>query len=220
MSSNSLPLSEISNVVALSYPNTESPEAAAIRAAYWEEHRGSREQQNARNEDQINEQLKKVREETAVEVEARIRNEYEAKIENQRRAILDALNDFAEQKRRYYSHVERDLVQLTLAIAKKVLHREAQIDHTLLMAVARVAVENLQERSHVKIRVRPEDCQSWHEYFRHHLPASAVEIVEDRQLNENDCVLETELGSADISIEGQLKEIERGFFDLLAQRPE
>jgi flagellar assembly protein FliH len=34
-----------------------------------------------------------------------------------------------------------------------------------------------------------------------------------------DCILETEMGSANFSIEAQLKEVEQGFFDLLAQRP-
>jgi flagellar assembly protein FliH len=33
-------------------------------------------------------------------------------------------------------------------------------------------------------------------------------------------VLETELGETEIGLEAQLKEIERGFFDLLAQRPD
>jgi flagellar assembly protein FliH len=35
----------------------------------------------------------------------------------------------------------------------------------------------------------------------------------------DDCVLETSLGSANFSINAQLKEVEQGFFDLLAQRP-
>jgi flagellar biosynthesis/type III secretory pathway protein FliH len=33
-------------------------------------------------------------------------------------------------------------------------------------------------------------------------------------------MLETELGSTDLTLESQLKEIEQGFFDLLAQRPQ
>jgi flagellar assembly protein FliH len=33
------------------------------------------------------------------------------------------------------------------------------------------------------------------------------------------CVLETALGTTELTLEAQLAEIERGFFDLLAQRP-
>ena len=46
-----------------------------------------------------------------------------------------------------------------------------------------------------------------------------VEVVEDHQVGDQDCVLETELGSAHFALDAQLKEIERGFFDLLALRP-
>ena len=34
-----------------------------------------------------------------------------------------------------------------------------------------------------------------------------------------DCILETDMGSANFGIDAQLKEVEQGFFDLLAQRP-
>ena len=41
----------------------------------------------------------------------------------------------------------------------------------------------------------------------------------DPTLGPGHCILETELGSTDLTLETQLKEIEQGFFDLLAQRP-
>jgi flagellar assembly protein FliH len=41
----------------------------------------------------------------------------------------------------------------------------------------------------------------------------------DATLGPGRCMLETELGSTDLTLETQLKEIEQGFFDLLAQRP-
>jgi flagellar assembly protein FliH len=44
-------------------------------------------------------------------------------------------------------------------------------------------------------------------------------VIEDTHLGPDDCILETDLGSANFSIDAQMKEIEQGFFDLLAQRP-
>ena len=41
----------------------------------------------------------------------------------------------------------------------------------------------------------------------------------DAALEPNQCELETELGVTDLNLETQLKEIEQGLFDLLAQRP-
>jgi flagellar assembly protein FliH len=47
-----------------------------------------------------------------------------------------------------------------------------------------------------------------------------VSIVEDAQLEPRDCILETELGTVNFNVEVQLKEVEKGFFDVLAQRPQ
>jgi hypothetical protein len=43
-----------------------------------------------------------------------------------------------------------------------------------------------------------------------------VEVVEDAALSEHDCLLETELGTTNFGLDTQLKEVEQGFFDLLA----
>ena len=46
------------------------------------------------------------------------------------------------------------------------------------------------------------------------------EIVEDASVLPQSCILETDMGSTELGIETQLKEIENGLFDLLAQRPQ
>ena len=46
-----------------------------------------------------------------------------------------------------------------------------------------------------------------------------VEIAEDAHLSDQDCMVGTELGSANFGLDTQLKEVEQGFFDLLALRP-
>ena len=127
---------------------------------------------------------------------------------------------FQQERSEYYARVEPELVTSFSSVASKILHREAQVDHMLLAALAKVAVESLQQRSHVVLRVAPESCPEWREFFAAHLPATKVEVLEDSQLGTNGCLLETELGAADVGIEAQLKEIERGFFDLLAKRPD
>ena len=48
---------------------------------------------------------------------------------------------------------------------------------------------------------------------------NAPELIGDAALKPGECLLETEVGSTQISLETQLKEIEQGFFDLLEQRP-
>jgi flagellar assembly protein FliH len=56
-------------------------------------------------------------------------------------------------------------------------------------------------------------------YFAGQPNMSRVEVIADDKLSDLDCVVETELGSANFGLDTQLKEVERGFFDLLALRP-
>jgi len=172
------------------------------------------------SEEELARKLLQAAEESRRETETRLHQECERQISAERQRIAHVIAEFQVQRADYYAHVEPELVNLILAVAGRILHREAQVDRMLLAALAKVAVENLQQRSHVVVRVAPETCAEWRDYFANHLSGTKVEVLEDSQLRPDGCVLETELGTADVSIDAQLKEIERGLFDLLAKRPE
>jgi flagellar assembly protein FliH len=126
---------------------------------------------------------------------------------------------FKAERKSYFSRVESEVVQLALAIASKVLHREAQVDPMLVAALVRVAVDKLHDGSSVSVRVSPAQAEKWTTYLANPLNGSSIAVIEDTHLGPDDCILETDLGSANFSIDAQMKEIEQGFFDLLAQRP-
>jgi flagellar assembly protein FliH len=171
-------------------------------------------------EEELARKLLQASEDARRAIEEKLRREYAKQIEAEHERIRQAISGFQIERAEYYSRVEPELVSLVLAVAGRILHREAQVDRMLLAALAKIAVENLQQRSHVVVRVAPEACPEWREYFASHLSGAKVEVLEDSQLQPDGCVLETELGTADVSIDAQLKEIERGLFDLLAKRPE
>ena len=54
---------------------------------------------------------------------------------------------FEAERSDYYARVEAEIVQLALAIAAKILHREAQVDPMLVAALVRMAVEKMREGS-------------------------------------------------------------------------
>ena len=157
--------------------------------------------------------------EAVAETEARLQMEYEARSAEQFDKMRQALELFQAERRDYFSRVESDVVQLALAIAAKILHREAQVDPMLVAALVRVAIDKLHDGSSVSVRVAPAEAGKWRAFLANPLNGSTIEIVEDAHLGAADCILETELGSANFSIEAQMKEVEQGFFDLLAQRP-
>ncbi len=154
------------------------------------------------------------------EGEARSRAKYETEFVALRESIAKALQDFAQEREGYFCRVEAEVVKLAVGIARKILHREVQVDPLLLAGVVRVALEKMAAGTNTRLRVHPDHVYAWHEFFANqgdHRPVP--ELLGDATLGTGHCVLETALGTTELTLEAQLAEIERGFFDLLAQRP-
>jgi flagellar assembly protein FliH len=134
--------------------------------------------------------------------------------------ILQALEEFRSERQRYFHHVEGEVVRLSLAIAGRVLHREAHLDPMLLAGAVRVALGKLADSSNVVMRVPPAEVAKWKEFFRE-AGSSRIQpgVLEDPSLSPGECLLVTELGTIELGVRAQLEEIEKGFFDLLDHRP-
>ena len=165
--------------------------------------------------------LGQAREDGIREGEQRERSKLEQEVAQQRGRITEALAAFERERTDYYSKIEAEVVHLAVAIAARILHREAQVDRMLLAALVKVALEKLQQNTRVLVRVPPQQAAPWRDYFAQNTPmAVSPEIVEDHSVESWNCILETELGSTELGLESQLKEVETGLFDLLAHRPD
>jgi flagellar assembly protein FliH len=163
--------------------------------------------------------IAKERADAAAQAEQKMRHEMEHKVQAARAPIADAVRQFSTQRDEYFAQVEAEVVQLSLSIAAKILHREAQVDPMLVATLVRMAVERMSEESGVQLRVAPANLAAWKSYFAGQPHLAHVQVAADAELSDHDCVLETELGSANFGLDSQLKEVEKGFFDLLALRP-
>ena len=172
------------------------------------------------SEDQIRAREARARKEGREEGLAQSRAEFEKKLAGEKQALVQAARDFARERETYFHRVEAEVVSLALAIARKILHREAQVDPLLLAGVVRVGLDNVTAGTRVRLRVHPDQIQAWQAFFSQQPDLQSLpELMGDATLGPGRCMLETELGSTDLTLETQLKEIEQGFFDLLAQRP-
>ncbi len=145
----------------------------------------------------------------------------EQQLSGERAKVAEAVRDFAQTTSDYYSRAEVEMVHLSLAIAAKILHREAHVDRMLVAALVKVALEKLQHGTTASVRVRPEEVADWNRYFEGNANGEIrVEVKPDSSVAAHNCILETELGTTELGLDVQLKEIEQGFFDLLAQRPD
>jgi flagellar assembly protein FliH len=104
---------------------------------------------------------------------------------------------------------EAELVTASLAIARRVLTRELQTDATLVRHLVRSAIDVLRGAAYLRVRVHPSDLETVR-------PSGAVmdggvQYVADERLAPGACVVESNFGDVDASLEAQLAEIARSF---------
>jgi len=136
-------------------------------------------------------------------------------IETRRMAqAAELVNRFAQERDHLLAAVEQEVVRLTLAIAERVLRREAEIDPLFLVGAVRIALGQLLQSTHVRLRIPSSEAELWTETIAH-IPNLRVkpEIVPDAALRLGDCVIESEMGSADLGLAAQLDTIRQALLD-------
>lgn len=130
------------------------------------------------------------------------------------RKVAELVDRFARDRERYFTQVEREVVGLALAIAARILRREAQMDPLLLTGAVRVALGQLSASTPAQLVVPPAELDLWKDAMAH-APNLSVkpEVVAGDGMRLGECVIKTDLGSVDLGLRNQLGEIERGFFD-------
>jgi flagellar assembly protein FliH len=167
---------------------------------------------------QVTDQIAETEREAKLEARREWEAELEERIATERGRVAHVCAEFVKSRDSYFAAVEEEVVRLALAIAARVLHREAKLDPLLLSAVVRMALEKVAEDSGVSLHVPIADVAAWRAMLAQDTQ-SAVRLVGEERMNAAECVLETSVGRVEMGVVAQLEEIEKGFFDLLQQRP-
>ncbi len=151
------------------------------------------------------------REETAAAVRAECEREFAAAVAAERARVEAFQDEFARDRRGYFREVERRVVELALAIARKVLAREVALDPMHLTAIVRAALDRVQDESVSRLRVPVSTAADWRAMFAR----GEVEVVADERLPGGTVRLETSVGQVELGVAAQLEEVERGFGELM-----
>ncbi len=125
------------------------------------------------------------------------------------------LAELSSLRPRMRREAEKDLVKLSIAIARRVLHRELTLDPESMESLIRVALDRLEARELSRVRIHPDQEAVIRALLERFSNSRNVEVIPDKSLQLGDVVLETAHGTVDASVDAQLREIERGFADRL-----
>ena len=109
--------------------------------------------------------------------------------------------------------VANQIRQLSLAIAKKIIGKELEINPSAIVEMAKKHLQSIRQRREVYLRVSPADLERLREHKRELIDqlgrAKEIEIRADEALSPGSIMIETEAGSIDARIETQMAVIER-----------
>jgi flagellar assembly protein FliH len=124
--------------------------------------------------------------------------------------VAETLQELGGLRRAILRDAERDMVQLSLAIAQRVVRREVFIDREVVVAIARVALERLGEKQGVTVRMHPDD----HAYAlaRHGAQwvGEGIAVIADADVPAGGCRVTSPGGTIDAGIDAQFAELARG----------
>lgn len=114
---------------------------------------------------------------------------------------------------------EDELIKLIMLVARKVIIREVVQDRTILEGVVQNALAGLSAREEITVRINPDDyllvTSGRDELLLKELLNERLMLKPDPTIAAGFCLVDTEMGTIDASLEGQLEQLYRS---LLEQR--
>lgn len=144
------------------------------------------------------------------ETEIRLGAEYERSLAVSRAQLTEALAAFAVERDRYFREMEKEVVRLALAIAKKVIGYELRREPTLLLKKVSDIFARLSGDAEVKVCVSPAEFSAWQAAVNTTTEVQAL-VAADASLAAGKCIIETPLGTAVLDPELELSCLEEAF---------
>ena len=125
------------------------------------------------------------------------------------RRLSETLTELTSLRASMIRQTENQIVELALAVARRVVHREVSLDRNLMIAIVRVALDRLGESAHVTVRLHPEEFEATGAARVAEFAGSDITFVPDARVGRGGCRVESEMGMLDAGVDAQIQEIAR-----------
>jgi flagellar assembly protein FliH len=129
------------------------------------------------------------------------------------RRLANTVDELRTLRTDLLQKAEQQVVQLALAIARRIVHREITLDRELVAAMGRVALDRLSTTATATIRLHPDDYAA--------VVGRAVDgangtgvtsIVPDPMVHRGGCLVQSDFGVIDVGVDAQIQEMARTLF--------
>jgi flagellar assembly protein FliH len=130
-----------------------------------------------------------------------------ARSEHVLRRLASAVEELNALRAGVLQRTEREIVQLSLAIARRIVHREITLDRELIATMARVAIDRLGRPASARVHLHPDDHAALSN-GRVHAVSIAPQLVADSSVSRGGCLVRSDLGEIDLNVDAQIAEVE------------
>jgi flagellar assembly protein FliH len=127
------------------------------------------------------------------------------------RRLAALVSGVHENHAAFFRAAERQVVDLALQIAQKVVEREIQNIPDMAVHVIRAALEEMDARTALRVRVSPDDEEllrrQWIQVVPSGIGADRIELVADERVQPGGAIIETTHGQVDAQLESKLAQL-------------
>lgn len=144
------------------------------------------------------------------ETELRLADEHARELNQLRCEVSNALAGFERDRQKYFKEIEREVVKLALAIARRAVRKEVQVDPAILSGAVKEVLQRLDREGETRLRVSPTDLTAWEKSLATGGAGIALfTLTQDPALPSGKCVLETSVGSTTLDPFSELDDVEQ-----------
>jgi flagellar assembly protein FliH len=125
---------------------------------------------------------------------------------DERARLVSTVQDIAGLRRRVLEAAEHDVMQLAVGMARRVLHREVQLEPDILLSMAHVALRRMGDRPVATARLHPEDLAA---ITTQSAVVEGLTLMADPEIPRGGCRLVSSVGEVDLGVDAQMTELSR-----------
>ncbi|NMX23903.1 hypothetical protein HCU62_08140 [Dissulfurirhabdus thermomarina] len=145
------------------------------------------------------------------------RRQYEARAQR----LQEIIRSLEDQVRRMLAKHEAQVIRLATAVARALVRTEIRTNPDVLRVAVQAAMERVVEGSRVRLHLHPRDAEIVAEHYASGAAApgrSSVEIIPDPQVRRSGCLIETDFGLVDATVETRWQALSEAVEELLRER--
>ena len=137
------------------------------------------------------------------------------KIELLLKALSESVAKLVELKKEIRGCGEKEIVELALAIARKIVCREIATCKEVIVDISKEALKKVEDQEEIRIKMNPADLaylqQAGFDLSKINSSIDNIQIQAEDTIENGGCIIETGWGEVDARIDKQLQVIEESF---------